>query len=522
MRVDPNFAASYAQPQWSISQSGSTTPTPAYGGSIDSYGQPGQYAPHQGFNFNQDPTSAVSMSPQSSQGGWASATSSDGVDQRFALHSPPFRPVSPQLVLRPDGIRKKNARFEIPKERNLATIDALIAASTDENEKKELKQQKRLLRNRQAALDSRQRKKSHTEKLEQEKKIHEKKMYDLEETVATLEQQLHMNEENWLRQRQQYEIQIQQLMHDRDEIIRAKTLEAAECRRQVNAMREYIRDHQTDRQSQRMSVYAPASEMNNFTSDFGDFSVEDDWDTEFSLLNDSEFEANDADSMQRQATPKPPPAPPAQNKKADAEFSWNTFYMCLLFGAVVVSAGGKLSRFAGNHGDMSLPTVSDEYRVDAENVLKAVMSSNPQSAQDMIPTRSAASDPAAPTVSTSQFSPRLSGSKQDQIGLEKLSTTLTIPSRHQQLQQIFAMTPESYNHIANPLGDLDDDADADLPDSPKQSRLEQYMASLHAKKSEVEKAGYPSRVSERSALNVPESVMNDFRAFVHQEQPDGQ
>lgn len=67
------------------------------------------------------------------------------------LQSPMYRPVSPQLVLRPDGIRKKNARFEIPKERNLQTIDALIQASTDENEKKELKQQKRLLRNRQAA-----------------------------------------------------------------------------------------------------------------------------------------------------------------------------------------------------------------------------------------------------------------------------------------------------------------------------------------------------------------------------------
>lgn len=150
MRVDPNFAASYAQPAWQLSQSGTSTPTAAYG-STDSYGQPTQYAIHHGFNFNQDPASAVSMSPQSSQGGWASATSSDGVDQRFPLASPTFRPVSPQLVLRPDGIRKKNARFEIPKERNLATIDALILASTNEEEKKELKQQKRLLRNRQAA-----------------------------------------------------------------------------------------------------------------------------------------------------------------------------------------------------------------------------------------------------------------------------------------------------------------------------------------------------------------------------------
>jgi len=72
-------------------------------------------------------------------------------------------------IMRPDGIRKKNARFEIPKERNLQNIDSMILASKDEAEKKELKQQKRLLRNRQAALDSRQRKKTHTEKLELEK-----------------------------------------------------------------------------------------------------------------------------------------------------------------------------------------------------------------------------------------------------------------------------------------------------------------------------------------------------------------
>ena len=52
---------------------------------------------------------------------------------------------------RGDGIRKKNARFDIPAERNLGNIDQLISQSTDEQEIKELKQQKRLLRNRQAA-----------------------------------------------------------------------------------------------------------------------------------------------------------------------------------------------------------------------------------------------------------------------------------------------------------------------------------------------------------------------------------
>ena len=66
------------------------------------------------------------------------------------------QPTSPMIrshneMRRGDGIRKKNARFEIPAERNLNNIDQLIAQSTDEQEIRELKQQKRLLRNRQAA-----------------------------------------------------------------------------------------------------------------------------------------------------------------------------------------------------------------------------------------------------------------------------------------------------------------------------------------------------------------------------------
>ena len=52
---------------------------------------------------------------------------------------------------RRDGIRKKNGRIEIPNERNIESIDQLIETTTDESLLKELKQQKRLLRNREAA-----------------------------------------------------------------------------------------------------------------------------------------------------------------------------------------------------------------------------------------------------------------------------------------------------------------------------------------------------------------------------------
>ena len=54
-------------------------------------------------------------------------------------------------VVRPDGVRKKNAKFEIPEDRNLDTLDSLIKHAKSEAELKELKMQKRLLRNREAA-----------------------------------------------------------------------------------------------------------------------------------------------------------------------------------------------------------------------------------------------------------------------------------------------------------------------------------------------------------------------------------
>jgi len=97
------------------------------------------------------PNTTLSTSPQSSQD-WMSTSSSEHIEQRQipkqALGSPAY---SNPPLLRRDGIRKKNARFEIPAERTLRTIDHLINQTSDEQEIKELKQQKRLLRNRQAA-----------------------------------------------------------------------------------------------------------------------------------------------------------------------------------------------------------------------------------------------------------------------------------------------------------------------------------------------------------------------------------
>ncbi|KAF5014434.1 hypothetical protein F66182_14588, partial [Fusarium sp. NRRL 66182] len=250
--------AAYAQQSaWPMSRgSGSCTPTPVYdqfaqdydassAGAFSGGAVGGAVGPVSAINFGQMSSyrsnifgapGSVAMSPQSSQGWMQTGEMVDGRPAR----SPTYRTDS-NMHLRRDGIRKKNARFEIPAERTLSNIDQLIAQSTNEDEIKELKQQKRLLRNRQAALDSRQRKKLHTEKLEEEKKQFTTVITDLEEALHNMkirEGELLREKAEWLSTQQQYSQWIEGLRMEKDELIRVHTLESAELRKKNNILRE--------------------------------------------------------------------------------------------------------------------------------------------------------------------------------------------------------------------------------------------------------------------------------------------
>lgn len=142
---------------WSMNSSGSCTPMPQFDGmptDFDTNAAPLFQRPQiQGQTPFSNPANHVPMFPvnghpmqqSASKDGWMTSLK----DPKHNMNSPTIR--SHNDLRRGDGIRKKNARFDIPAERTLNNIDTLIAQSNDETEVKELKQQKRLLRNRQAA-----------------------------------------------------------------------------------------------------------------------------------------------------------------------------------------------------------------------------------------------------------------------------------------------------------------------------------------------------------------------------------
>lgn len=170
LRLDSVQAATYGQQShgWPLSNgSGTCTPIQGYDGlpaelhssSSLTYAPMAGQIPFGGPGISQVspfPSAATSNSsyPGSPQNEWKPTEPADQrlMQKRVNQNSPGLRSHSP-LLRRDgkDGIRKKNARFEIPAERNLLNIDQLIAHCHDEQQIKELKQQKRLLRNRQAA-----------------------------------------------------------------------------------------------------------------------------------------------------------------------------------------------------------------------------------------------------------------------------------------------------------------------------------------------------------------------------------
>jgi hypothetical protein len=142
---------------WSVSNgSGSCTPLQQFDGLPQDYdGSSIFQRPMQNQTPFSNPGGQMGMFSSINSGSGPTSPQKDWLAQNQSM-AKKMRPNSPTLrshndLRRGDGIRKKNARFDIPAERNLSNIDQLISQSTDEQEIKELKQQKRLLRNRQAA-----------------------------------------------------------------------------------------------------------------------------------------------------------------------------------------------------------------------------------------------------------------------------------------------------------------------------------------------------------------------------------
>jgi len=444
--------------------------------------------------------------------------------KRMRPSSPP-RTYSP-FPRRDGGIRKKNARFDIPAERSLQNIDQLIASCNDEEQIKELKQQKRLLRNRQAALDSRQRKKRHTEDLENEKKAWEETQMQLTEELNRMRLQvdtLLQEKEVWSRQQMEAQQVVETLQWEKEELVRTHTLETGELRKKVSFLTEKLENSPTS-----MSVSTSSTGYNDFTSDMDNLTMGgNDFDNDFGLFGD--MISNEVFPSIQQQAPSETTLVVSHRKKQSNEISEDKavpsglLLMLLLCGAFVASKSSGTTA-------APLPRMPDDVRAASATVLDSIFkdagvdSSGTVSHTDLIANRIAELEPAPSggnwaksTLSGSEFASMSQGS-----ALDKLHNSLVAPSKAQEAEQLFSITPDQYNSYTS--GDFnrrvysisDDNSDALSPSSQPSHR--RNLAETLAAMRENSKGDTAAEVYTRSLLwdRIPSEVVREFKRMVEQ------
>ncbi|KAJ4288206.1 hypothetical protein N0V90_012223 [Kalmusia sp. IMI 367209] len=352
--------------------------------------------------------------------------------KRMRASSPP-RSFTPQ---RGGGIRKKNARFDIPAERNLFNIDRLIADCTDESEMKELKQQKRLLRNRQAALDSRQRKKKHTEELEEEKKQWTEKICGLQDDFNNLRveyENLLAEKENWHREQMEMHHLVNQLQFDKEELVRTHTLETGELRKKVSVLTERL-----DCATNSSTSMAPSSTFTDFTSDMDNLNMSNsEWDN-FVFVNDFD-EQTPSQQPQEQSLAIVP-----RGKDEDKPVASGLLLMLLLCGAFVAS------KSSGSTAP-PIPRMPDDVRAASATVLDSIFKdagvAPTVTEHGIVANRVSMVEPGPSGIAWAKPGSDISGLTGS--ALDQLHSQLTTTSKDQEHEQLFSITPAQYNSMTS-------------------------------------------------------------------------
>jgi hypothetical protein len=408
-------------------------------------------------------------------------------------------------LLRREGIRKKNARFEIPAERNLLNIDQLISQSTNDQEIKELKQQKRLLRNRQAALDSRQRKKQHTERLEEEKKQYTSIITDLEDKLAQLEFRENdwlKKEEEWKMVRQQYEQFFQAQELKMEEMVRSHTLETGGLRKK-NA---FLTEELQKMESPTMPTLPDNCIGNDFTSLDGTY-----WEPQ-TMLDDYGMGIGVKDESKALIAPvkKSEGKLPAFSENIKPASEPGFLLILLLCGAFVASQ-------TSTHSSPIIPRMPDNIRAASATVLDTlfkdagVQQADPRGAtvgrvEVLEPRPSGSAWPVAKVVPDDTEMIGLSSSS-----LNVLSHQLVQPSKEQEQEQLFSLSAAQYNGVTS----QDFGREPESSTSRGRRNLEEGLAAMRNNKQTA------AEVYTRSLMwdKLPADVVRDFAKLVAASNP---
>lgn len=311
----------------------------------------------------------------------------------------------------------------------------------------------------------------------------------------------------WMSAQQQFHQYIDGMHMEKDEMIRAHTLETAELRKKNNILKETV--EKLERQAKPVSLSNDFSEFENLTMDNGQ------WD-DFDIPLESESTQSSSSalvvSMNNEKAPERMAATTTSSSPSsnDHPFSWNAFYMCLLFGAFIASNSASPSA-------RSIPQLSEEYRAESANVLKAVLNSSPPELAQPSSSSNAPGISSSAAANVAPLPTTISGAEMAQMtagassNLDGLHSSLAMPTKEQEQEQVFSLNADQYNSLTT-----FDDTNVDYKSQQHPSNLQQALSNM--RNNAAQRAPTRADVHSRSLMwdRVPEKVIRDFQRMVQE------
>lgn len=271
------------------------------------------------------------------------------------------------------------------------------------------------------SLDSRQRKKQHTERLEDEKKHFTVVITDMEEELATFKAKV----EQLTLEKQQCVEYIETLAFEKDEMIRTHTIETGELRKKVGILTDHV---------QRLeSSIPPNAAANDFSGSYDDVDMAGAWDNGF--LNDFTDEVKPPMAMAKKDNN------PFNSDNEKTSSQGGLLFMLFLVGAFVLSSRSM----------PSIPRVSEDVRVASANLLDNVFKDAGVSASSSM--HAIAPQPSAATWGQPVSASVMAGMAADGVVapsmLVELGDSLMQPSQEQTNEQIFSLSASQYNGVSD-------------------------------------------------------------------------
>ena len=329
------------------------------------------------------------------------------------------------------------------------------------------------------SLDSRCRKKEHTIKLEEERKILMHQLDSLQEENNQFRQQEGM----WLQEQSSWRAEVNRLMMEKEELVQSHTLETANLRKKNNI----LMDDAQRRPSVPMSVNPSSTGYSSTFSEFDHLSMNDSptWGDEFSLVNHG---IPEGEATQTRTTPLQSRVDRVE-KDDEKSVGSGLLLMLLLCGAWVASKGS--GETAG------MPQIPDDVRAASTTVLDNIYKDAGLSTQNPNPNSMVVMKPQSSShhpVMHHEFNQHNNPFGYNQI---------TAPTLQQQRDEAFSLTPSQYNALTTD--------DTFFPPTPSPLPIVKPGRNLHDTL-RLNRKGSASEAYTRSLMwdEVPANVVRDF------------